>query len=130
MSCNKQADGDHGDLLEEQLGHAYGVREALHAGEVREEDHVPGGQTDSEQSCAVQLVTLHDEHTQHQHQDLLRMVQEREDDEVLVQSLIVWREVRAPDQLLNHDEVAPVEVLLGQLRLRQPDQAIEQERGG
>lgn len=115
MSCNKEADSDHGDLLEEQLGHAYGVWKALHAGEVREEDHVPSCQTNSEQSCAVQLVALHDEEAQHQHQDLLRVVEERKEDEVLAQSLVVWREVAAPGQLLKHDEVAPVEVLLSQL---------------
>ena len=58
------------------------------------------------------------------------MIEERKEDEVLAQSFVVWREVAAPGQLLKHDVMAPVEVLLGQLRLRQPDQSVEQECDG
>ena len=125
MSCNKKANSDHGDLLQEQLGHAYGVWEVLHAREVREEDHVPSCQTDSKHSSGVQLVALHDEETQHQHQDLLRMIEDRKEDEVLAQHLFVRNDTVATEQPRKHNVMAPMEVLLGQLRLCQPVQTVD-----
>ena len=130
MGSNKKANSDHGHLLEQQLGHTYGVRLVFCAGEIREKDHVPSCQADSENSGPIQLIALHNEKAEYKHQDLRRVINERKDDEVLVQSLLARVEVAAPENSREHDVVASMEVILGHSRLRKSQQTIKQKREG